>query len=211
MLAAGVLGFDPESVTQFFLNCLVVVGGFVVGFVLTALAAWAFDKWITHRTSPSALHKLVRYMGGLIVAILVAMYVFTNGRGSGGNGGGGDPAATSPGTGNAVSTSPTTATPPTRSTRPTQTSEPIRITILGATYREDGKYYLLDDEDKNQVSIEGVKQHIRKRKANAVTAQNVEIRLAPPKTTLNNPVVTMLQKWAESELRLGVLFPVDEP
>ena len=205
-------GLDPDSVTHTFLNCLMVVGGFVVGYVVTALLAWGFDHWVSHRRSSPSLHKLARWLGGLIVAIIVGLFVFSGGFGRGGNGPdgkGGQTQSTSPGSAIATSTAPTV--PATKPAPLISTNEVIRVTILGG-FQADEKYYVAEDDGKRQTDFAGIKSYVLQRKKDAEKPVVLEIRLAAlNKTTRGNPVVLQLDNWARNDERMTVTFPGDGP
>jgi hypothetical protein len=206
------LGFDPESVERFFTNGLIVVGGFALGYVFTGMLAYAFDKWATKGQSPAGLHKLIRWIGGIVVAVIVALYLFQGGKGTGGTGGEGNaPSPQLAGTGS-VNTPVTSQTP--TSTKPVpnvQTHEIIRVTILGGSQPE-AKYYVAEDESRRTVDIDGIKSHILNRKKSSEKPVVLELRRHPTPTILrNNPIVTDLENWARNEERLGVIFPGDGP
>jgi len=211
------LGFDPDSVERFFTNSLLVVGGFAVGYVLTGVIAYFFDRWATRNQSPQGLHKLARWIGGVVVAVMVALYLFQGGKGTGGTGGDGNGASpnligTGSGNGNAVATSPTSQLPPTTKPQPNvQTNEIIRVTILGG-FQDGEKYYVAEDDGQRTLDFNGIKAYVQSRKKAAEKTTVLEIRLAAlNRTTRSNQVVKQLDDWARNEERLSVIFPGDGP
>jgi hypothetical protein len=206
------LGFDPDSVERTFTNGLIVVGAFAVGYLLTGVVAHYFDRWATRNQSPQGLHKLIRWIGGIVVALIVALYLFKGGKGTGGTGGEGDgPSPQLPGTGNvnAPITSPTS--PTTKPVPNVQTHEIIRVTILGG-FHDDGKYYVAEDDGQRVNDFSGIKAYVQSREKAAEKPAVLEIRLAATnRTTRGNEVVKQLENWARNEERLGVIFPGDGP
>ena len=87
-----------QSIMQFVHNCLLVAGAFLVGYILGGLIGWALGKWALKQESPQTLKQMGRPVGGLILAFIVALLVFS---GMGKRWGpGGDGAGTPSDTGN---------------------------------------------------------------------------------------------------------------
>jgi len=203
-------GLNPDSVERFFINCLLVVGGFAAGYLVVGIFAWVFDRKATGGKSPEALHRLARWIGGVIAGVLVALYLFQGGTGTGGTGkeGGTSPAGT--GTGNAPDTSPAPKPPPTIKPLPEiQTHEVIRVTILGG-FHEDGKYYIAAEEGGRTMDFPAIKTHLASRKRAATKPVLVELILDPINQTTrdNRQVVKPLLDYAAQE-RMTVSFPGD--
>ena len=78
-----------EQLAAFGVKCLAVVGGFLAGYVLGGIAAWALDKWAFAKKSPDVLKKAIGFFTGVALALLIAFIVFGDGAGSGWLGGGG--------------------------------------------------------------------------------------------------------------------------
>ena len=66
-----------KSIEQFIHNCLLVAGAFLVGYVLGGVIGWALGKWVFKQKSPTTLKQVGRPIGGLILAFIVALMVFT--------------------------------------------------------------------------------------------------------------------------------------
>ena len=66
-----------QSILQFINNCLLVAGAFLVGYILGGVIGWALGKWAFKQKSPDTLKQLGRPIGGIILAIIVALIVFT--------------------------------------------------------------------------------------------------------------------------------------
>jgi hypothetical protein len=82
--------FTQDQLALFAQRCLMVAGGFAAGYLLTWVAGVGFDKVVVKGTSPAFLHKWARVIGGLVVAFIVAFFVFRGGTGGGDGTGSGD-------------------------------------------------------------------------------------------------------------------------
>ena len=67
---------DTSKAAQYCLNGLAVGGAFLVGYLLTWFGAKLLDNWMTAGKSPPAVHKTVRVLGGLLAAVVVAIFLF---------------------------------------------------------------------------------------------------------------------------------------
>ena len=158
--------FGEDEIKRLFMNCLMVVGGYVVGYVLGMLAATGFEKMVTHRKSPDGLHRVVRTLCGLLAAILVALLVFRGGGGGVGDG-------TGPGTNeNSQTGGPHTQStdPSTRATTPIPaeakvTVEAVRVKVLAGDEVEKGtvRFYQVG-ESTAKVDRSAVSEAIAERK-----------------------------------------------
>jgi len=201
-----------KSIQQFVHNCLLVAGAFLVGYVLGGLIGWALGKWAFKQKEPNTLKQLGRPVGGIILALIVALLVFS---GMGKRfGPGGDGQGTPDDTGNKdAQTNPNQAAnpkvvPPKLDQTPPEAT--IRVTVLaGAAVRSERKYYLIDD-DSTPITLEELKEAIKARKAKAKGKTVLQVlfssdpNLAPPR---NDPKVTDVTRWATEEAGLDVTFP----
>lgn len=199
---------NPERIAGFVMNCLAVAGGGLAGFIVIGLAAWFLDRKLTGGKSPEGLHKTVRYVGGVIGAVIVALLVFGSGDGgTGGDKSGGASAATGGGgSGNTVATTakttvPTDAPPP-EELAPKE--ETIRITVLGGAAVKEERFYLIE-ADRTPKNLSEVKDAVALRKKGLKKPLAVEIRLGE-RTDPNNSGVLDLQGWASAE-GLRVILP----
>jgi hypothetical protein len=148
-LARGaiVFNFGEEEIKRLFMNCLMVAGGYVAGYVLGMLAAIGFDKLVTHRQSPDGLHKVVRTLCGLIAAILVALLVFRGGGGGNGTGTGpgNDSGQTAPSGANVPDPNKTSTELPRTDSK--VTVETVRVKVLAGDEVEKGtsRFYIVAD------------------------------------------------------------------
>ena len=200
-----------QAVVDFVRNCLLVAGAFLVGYILGGLIGWAVSKYALKRQSTEIYSRAGRLVGGVLLAFIVALLVFT---GLGKRWGpGGDGAGTPSETGTKDRTDPSSPSDP-RVVPPKVDQSPVdvtvRVTVLaGAAVRSEGKYYLIDD-DPNPRNLSEAKEAIlaAKTKAKARTMLQVlfssDPNLAPPR---NDPKVTDVTRWATEEAGLDVTFP----
>jgi len=199
-----------QSIVQFVNNCLLVAGAFLVGYILGGLIGWALGKWALKQERPDTLKRVGRPTGGIILAIIVALLVFT---GMGKRWGpGGEGAGTTDDSGAKDSRRDSASDP--RVSPPKLDHDPIeatvRVTVLaGAAVRSEGKYYLLDDDPAARTLAE-LKEAITARKAKTKGRTMLQIlfssdpNLRPPR---NDPKVTDVTRWATEEAGLDVTFP----
>lgn len=217
MLVLFAFGLSSEKVAQLFLNCFAVAGGFLVGWVLTGLVAWFLDKRLTGGKSPATVHRVAKNLGGVGLAILVALIVFGNGSGwsiMGGDGDGDGKSNAPPGRpggpdkGGPPATSPnTTPIPDTRKEQPSP-RERVRVTVLGGEAVKNERFYLLDD-DATPRTIAEARATLAGKKESAKGSLGVEIRFTadnaiPP----NHPAVLQLTNWARDNA-VTVSFPAE--
>jgi hypothetical protein len=206
-----------EEFSELANHVLMVAGGYLVGFILGWVISSALNRWAFQQKSPEFLHKLIRHLCGLILAIIVALIVFTGkGKptGDGGDGKGGI-ATTTPGKN---SVTPAEATPKdnpkvtTPKLDPKPADSTIRVTILGGTaVPGEGRFYLLDDDHNEQAkNLSELKRVLldRKTKSSGKVALAVQFpddpNFAPPRNDLK---VTDLTRWATEEAGFDVTFP----
>lgn len=199
-----------QSVVQFVHNCLLVAGAFLVGYILGGLIGWAIGKWALKQESSETLKRVGRPAGGIILAIIVALLVFTGMGKRWGPGGDGAGTPSDSGTKDARSDSSTDprVSPPKVDHDPIEAT--IRVTVLaGAAVRSEGKYYLIDD-DATARSLAELKETISARKAKAKGRTMLQILFSPDpnlRPPRNDPKVTDVTRWATEEAGLDVTFP----
>src|SRR3954451_21866986 len=76
-----------KSIQQFVHNCLLVAGAFLVGYILGGILGWALGKWAFKQKSPDTLKRVGRPIGGIVLALIMALLVFTGMGGRLGTGG----------------------------------------------------------------------------------------------------------------------------
>ena len=123
----ALLDAAKQSVMQFVHNCLLVAGAFLVGYILGGVIGWALGKWALKQKSPQTLKQLGRPIGGILLALIVALLVFS---GMGKRWGpGGDGAGTPSDTGNKdARTDPSSPSDP-RVTPPKVDQSPVEVTV----------------------------------------------------------------------------------
>lgn len=215
LLLAAFFTDIEKNFERFVMNCLAVAGAYVVGYVGTGLLLASLDKWVFKKQKPPEfLKKSIRVLTGLVLALLVALYLF-RGFGSGGDGPGG------PGTGVGDSNNDKKGDEPKALPKDVITPRPIdvpnktgdrtavRVTFLGGGDVVEGRAYLLDDERPAKTFAQ-LTDAIKKRKA----AEPHGIKLYLGRTGAD-PVarqstgVKALEEWAERE-RIGYEWPEDD-
>lgn len=190
-------------------GALATVGAFLVGYVLVALLGWLFDKYLLKRKSPELLHRVCRLLGGLILAILVAMMLFGGGGGSGdGTGDGAGTGTASPGpASNVESTDPKAVAA--KVAPPVEVR--VRVLVLGGTDVKDQKFYVVDD-DPAPLAFADAKSAIQRKKDATAKSVGLEIRF-PVQNALprDHPAVAQLARWAGEVAGLTVTFPAEAP
>ena len=120
------------------LSLLAVVGGAVAGAVVTAVVVWLACRFFARKQPPPVVRKLLRWLGAIAGALLVAGYLHFGG-GSGwlfgegaGPGGGGRPSGTGEAPKAAAATKAgETETSPKTALEPPPQADRVRIVVLG--------------------------------------------------------------------------------
>lgn len=204
--------FNAVNFAKLIEGALATAGGFLVGYVLVWIFGWWADKYLFKRPSPMFAHRVCRMLGGLILAILVAMMVFGGGGGDGdGTGEGSGNGKASPTNGSLDATTPNT-TPQPLPTKPLPpTVERVRITMLGGSDVKDQKFYLVDDDAMPRAFAE-VKAAVQKKKESTAKPLGLEIRFTPQNTLpQDHRAVTQLARWAKDTAGMDVTFPAEAP
>lgn len=201
--------FDFNYV-QFLVNCLAVGGGFLVGYLSAGAVAWWIDRTFLRKKTPPTLHRASRILGGLALAIIVALLLF----GKGGTGlGGGQGEGLGSGTG-ATGTGPTAEPVETKPKPPAPAKDVpiptarIRVTMLGGADVKDKRFYLIDD-DSAPKTFEEAKSAIRAKADAAPEKPAVEVRFTVRNALpQDHPAVRQLADWAR-ESGLTVVYPAE--
>ncbi len=207
------VGFDTDRVVQFGLNLLAVGGGFLVGHVLTGVVAWALDRWITGGKTPHGVHRVARVIGGVAVALLVALMLFGRG-GTGSGDGGGGPNPNDKGPGGGTTTQPTTREvqppPPEPQKEAPPPEQRVRVTMLGGKNVQDEKFYLIDD-DRTPHPFADVVAAVDAKKAETKKPVGIEIRFTADNTLAEtHPAVVRVMNWAKAH-DVAVTLPAAKP
>lgn len=205
-----------EHLAGLAIKCLAVAGGFLAGYVLGGAVAFALDRWVFGKKAPDLVKKCVRWVTGLILAVVVALIVFGDGGGGLGMGGGDGKGSGKPTEGDAKDKlapqpppekdqPPVTPVTP-KDTRPAEAV--IRITILGGNDVSQERFYLIDD-DRTPRTFAEVRATVSGRKAKDARKTVLAIYFPPPpnRLPLEHPAVTQLVTWARDEAGLDVTFP----
>ncbi len=210
-----------EQIAAFAVKCLAVAGGFLAGYVIGGMGAWALDKWALAKKSPDVLKKTISFLTGVALALLIAFIVFGDGSGSGWLGGGGGP----DGPGNNSNNPDSGQKPDSNAPKPVDPNvqpkidmqktpelhadDPkVRITFLGGDAVQGDRFYLIDDDAIPKSFVE-LKALVQKRKETASGPLTL-IVLYPtdPKQRIDPSSinVTQVTSWAEG-LGIGVFKP----
>jgi hypothetical protein len=216
----GLMALGAEQVAQFFVNVLAVAGGFLVGFLVTGFVVWLLDRWLTGGKSPPVLKQACRMIGGLLLAILVALIVFGSGSGWGlfgagtgdtkGQGttdttGDGKGGTTSPSTPDVQQTS-TAPQPPVKDVPPPD--QRVRVTVLGGAAVKEERFYLVDD-DRLPKTFAEVTAAVKGKKSTSGKAVGLEVRFTADNTLpRDHPAILRLTTWA-SQNGVTVTFPAN--
>jgi hypothetical protein len=197
---------------------LLVAGGYLIGYLAVSIVFWMCEKWVFSQKSPEFLSKIGRHIGGLVLAIIVAVFAFTGKgkpEGEGGDGKGAAVPSSTPGT----KSVPTPETPakldPTPELKKTTVVKPgnivIRVTIYGGATVSGDRFYAFEDESQRK-SLDELKKVILDRKE--AEKGNVTVAILFPTNPNERPgderVERQLKDWLEKEARLEVVFPVSQ-
>ncbi len=188
----ALLGFNPDRIAAMAMNALAVGGGFLAGYLATALAAYFLDRWLTGGKSPVGLHKTVRAIGGVCGAILVALLVFGDGTGTGR----GDGPGTTPSTGAGAGTTAVTTLAPDPATKdkppePPRSEEIVRVTVLSGVDVVGERFYVVEGEPAKR-TLDEVKRELAARKAGTLKTLVVEVVLAKNTDPQNSGVQSLI-------------------
>jgi hypothetical protein len=220
LLADGITSGVGERLAATVVKCLAVGGGFLVGYFLGAVIAWALDRWVFAHKAPAQLKKAVSFLAGVALAIIVALIVFGEGGNSlfgGGNQGDGKGAPTPDKGGKQESTPPTVPQKKDETPRPKIEVPPpskpadalIHVTILGGSdVPGDERFYVVEDDPKPK-TFDELKQFVlaQKQKEKGTVGLSISFRtknapsLDPPHYS-----ISQLTKWAQETAKLDVTF-----
>lgn len=203
------IGIGAEAATAMIIKGLAVGGGFLVGYFLGRVVAWALDRWLFAQKAPDQLKKAVALLAGVALAVLVALFVF----GEGGNGlfGSGGQNGENKGT-------PTDdnkqAQPEPQKEVPKEKEEPkpkevpkptpgdVRVAILSGTDVQNSRFYLMDNDPMPKTFPE-LKQAIETRRKSAASELTIIFRFKTEPLTGNHLAVKQVVEWVKEEKLLN--------
>jgi len=206
----GFLTDAENAITELIHNCLLIAGGFLVGYILGGVIAWAIGRYAFKQKDTYNFKAVGRPVCGAILAVLVAMMVLTGKGKPIGEGGDGKGTTNNDGTGKGGVPAPDLkldpkASPPKIDIKPADVT--LRVTILGGEDVVNGHFYLLDD-DRTPKTFDQLKGAITERrgreKGKVVLAMLFPTRNALPR---EHPAVTQVGRWASEDAGLDVVFP----
>ncbi len=209
LLAEGITSGAGEKLAAFVVKCLAVGGGFLVGYFLGGVIAWALDRWLFAQKAPQ-LKKAVSLVAGIALAILVALIVFgEGGKGLFGSGGGDGDGKNAPnpadnGKDKQPPVEPKPEVPKKKDEPKPPDAKPtpgdVRVAILGGEEVKDGRFYLLDD-DPPPKTFEEFKDAITAKRKTAKTELTIVFRFKKEPLSENHPAVRQVVAWV-NEVKL---------
>jgi hypothetical protein len=175
---------------------LAVVGAVAVGGLATGWLVKGLAKSLAFKSAPNSLVRISRVLGGLVVGLVVAAWVFNLGGtgGIGGSGGGWWPFGQAGGSGASNISDPgLSKTPPQPKPDPNATT--LRIRMRGGLEAEkDQRFYITEaDEPLTWTELEKVLAEKRKDNQSLVIA----IVIAKKSVDEQSQAVQMLKNWAK--------------
>lgn len=208
LFADGLVSGVSDKIAAFVVKCLAVGGGFLVGYFLGGVIAWALDRWVFAQKAPASVKKAVSWVAAIALALLVALIVFgEGGNGLFGGGGKGEGAQTQDENGKAKTpaaepkkeeiTPKKDETP--KQPPPKPTPGDVHVTILGGNEVKDGRLYVIDDNPTPK-NFEEFKQAILERQKNTKAPLMIIFRF-DEKNPLSdkNPNVRRAVDWVNQQ------------
>jgi hypothetical protein len=199
-----------EAMTELVTGVLMVAGGFLVGYFLGAVVAWAVGRYVFKQQNTEMFKRVGRPVGGVILALVVALIVFT-GRGKphgeGGDGKGtpdGDPNGQPP----AKKPDPKDPQlPPIKLPDPKHPEATVLVTIYGGEKVRDRQFYRFENEAQLR-TLASLQQAITARRGPEKGKLTIQVRM--PEDRNDRPadprIITQVTEWAHSQ-DLDVTFP----
>lgn len=200
-----------DGLTQMVLGVLAVGGAFLLGYVSVMLLLSVGLRIVTKKLVPLRLNKLLRIVGGLALAAIVAMFVFGDGGMGYGAGAGGLPGSGKGAPDRKRTASPTAAElqPPVRETVPPDSDlkpeRRVRVTVLGGAI-QSGRFYQFETQP-GGLTLDELKTLVadRRDKPGSPLTQ-IEIMVYRDSPDVGGKVVRDLQTWSNSQ-GLRVVYP----
>jgi hypothetical protein len=201
-----------DALTELVTGLLMVAGGFLVGYILGGIVAWGVGRYVFKQKDNEILKRLGRPVGGALLALIVAIIVFT-GRGKP-HGEGGDGKGTTDTAGKnppKVNDPKLPDLPPIKPVDPKTADAPILVTVYGGA-RVGGteKFYRFEAESDLR-TLASLQEAINARKAAAKGKLTIQIRM--PEKRDERPadprIITQVTEWANAE-GMDVTFPASK-
>lgn len=211
----GLIPVDPTYVAQIVVNSLAVGGGFLLGYFLFGGLSFLLDKWLLLGKSPASVHWVAKRLGGVLLAIVVALIVFGSGAGGFGLGRGPGNGQTA-GSGKGDGTSPTsstvaTALPPEQpiSTELAPPEQRLRVMLLSGDQVQEEKFYLVE-ADRTPRSFAELVAAVKAKQDSTGKSVAIEIRFSSVNPlSQEHGAVRRLVNWARNNQHT-VSFPASK-
>jgi hypothetical protein len=203
-----------DAFTELLTGMLMVAGGFLVGYLLGGIVAWAVGRYAFKQKDNEILKRIGRPAGGVLLALIVAVIVFTGKgkpRGDGGDGKG-VPDTADAGKKSPANVDPKTPPdlPPIKPPDPKTADAPVLVTVYGGAKVRNEQFYRFEGENQLR-TLASLQEAITARKAADKGKITVQIRM--PEDRNDRPgdprVITQLTEWANSQ-GLDVTFPASK-
>ncbi|HEY1190896.1 MAG TPA: hypothetical protein VGE74_24910 [Gemmata sp.] len=204
LFADGFASGASNKLAEFVIKGLAVGGGFLLGYFLGGFVAWALDRWVFAHRAPAQLKRLCALLGGVALAIAVALIVF--GSGGGGLFGGGGPGDAKGTAGEDKGQQPPPVAPKEETKSPPPKIEPkvdvkptpgdVRISILGGADVRDGKFYIIGT-DPTPRTLDELKKAIADRPKEPGQEVVLVFRFAKEPLSDSHPEMKRLSAWVK--------------
>jgi len=205
---SSILESIPENPGQSLLLGLAVIGGGVIGGLVTGLLGQGGVKLSTGQGTPRWALNAMRAFGGLASAVIMAVLLFSEAGGRGrGKGGSGD----GDGSGNGIPVSllnkDKEAKPENKDKKPEEPpkpARPLRVAVVRPPEEAAGKWYRIEgEEDNKRYTLPEIQKEIQERKKTepAITAV-VLVLTHPDSPGKRTGPVEDLVKWIEKDAKL---------
>jgi hypothetical protein len=204
-----------DALTELVTGLLMVAGGFLVGYILGGIVAWGVGRYVFKQKDNDILKRLGRPIGGVVLALIVAIIVFT-GKGKP-HGEGGDGKGTPDDTAGKNAPAKADPKPPDPHLKKPPEVTPsdliLQVTVYAGAGAQGDRCYQLGDA-KSLVNFADLTKEILARKAEVKGKVSVAI-LYPdnPDHVPGNPPgqlhqnVARVVQWATSDAKMGVMLP----
>ena len=203
-----------DALTELVTGLLMVAGGFLVGYILGGIVAWGVGRYVFKQKDNEILKRIGRPAGGVLLAIIVAIIVFTGKgkpHGEGGDGKGSpDTASQNPN----AKTDPKPQDPALKKPPDVVPSDLVlQVTVYAGAGAQGDRCYQLGDA-RSLVNFPDLTKEILARKAEVKGKVSIAI-LYPdnPDHVPGNPPgqlhqnVARVVQWATGEAKMGVMLP----